>query len=149
VKRPWPWREPREESTDLYPGLVVHDGRVSGSITVGRTRLPLWAFIGWAIRDGFKVAAADYYDDHPEYTNFGEAEMAEFLHCLMEQRGEFGRLILLLADAERCEARGNGKPWWETKRHRKRLVDQMERCIAALSTAPAAVSVSEHPKGER
>jgi hypothetical protein len=47
------WREPSEESVDLYPGLVVHDGRVSGSITTGRSRLPLWAFMFVAIRDGW------------------------------------------------------------------------------------------------
>lgn len=32
------WREPAEESHDLYPGPCVHDNRVSGSITVGRSR---------------------------------------------------------------------------------------------------------------
>ena len=44
-----PWRNPAEESLGLYPGLVVDDGRQSGSITVGQSRLPLWSFIGTAL----------------------------------------------------------------------------------------------------
>lgn len=124
-----PWREPREESANLYPGLVVHDGRVSGSITVGPTRLPLWAFIGWAVEQGFDAAAEDYYSEH-YHEWFGKHDLAIFLSNLMELRGEFGRLLLVLADAER---RDRGRtPWWETKRHRKRVGDQLRRCLEIL-----------------
>ena len=127
-----PWRYPDEESVDLYPGLVVCDGRVSGSITVGRSRLPLWAFIGSAISDGWDAVEAGY--SPTEHYGFTEQDLAGFLYDLLEQRGEFGRLLLVLADAERCERTrgGFGKAWWETKRHRKRVADQLRRCLAAL-----------------
>ena len=49
-------RRPPEDSTDLYPGLSVCDDRVTGSINVRQTRLPLWAFIGTAITDGWESA---------------------------------------------------------------------------------------------
>lgn len=124
-----PWREPYEESVDLYPGLVVHDGRVTGSITTGQSRLPLWAFVSTAIQRGWDEVERGWT---PSDYGWSEEEMALFLYCLLEMRGEFGRLLLVLADAERCEVAGNGNPWWQTKRHRKRVATQMRRCLAAL-----------------
>src|SRR5947199_308825 len=47
------WRNPAVESTDIYPGLVVQDDRVGGSITIRSSRLPLWTLIGTAIREGW------------------------------------------------------------------------------------------------
>lgn len=129
------WREPGEESLDLYPGLVVHDDRVTGSITVGRTRLPVWAFIGEAIREGWGVATEDYYpeDRDPQYHGFDAEAAALFFHCLMEQRGEFGRLILLLADVERASTLR--WDWTQTRKHPARLAVQMRRCLAILEGA--------------
>lgn len=126
-----PWRKPPEESVDLYPGLVVHDDRVSGSITAGRSRLPLWAFISTAMREGWRNVQDDW---NPDGYGWTQEKMSHFLYCLMEQRGEFGRLLLVLADAERVEGkRGYGvKSWWETKRHRKRVGDQLRRCLKVL-----------------
>ena len=94
------WREPAEESVDLYPGLVVHDGRVSGSITVGQSRLPLWALVQTAIRNGWDEVEEGW---SPSDYGWTEKEMAQFLYFLLEMRGEFGRLLLLLANAERVE----------------------------------------------
>ena len=125
------WREPREETVGLYPGLVVSDGRVAGSITVGPTRLPLWAFVGWAIQDGFEVAAADYYND-ADYEEFAKRDLANFLTHLLDLRGEFARLLLVLADEERRDEAKAGRVWWQTKRHRKRVADQLRRCLAVL-----------------
>lgn len=126
------WRDPDEESTDLYPDLVVHDGRVSGSITVGQSRLPVWAFIGSVIRSGWEEAERGWDYIESEYGMTAE-KMAKFIYCLMEQRGEMGRLLLVVADAERCEQqRGDFRPWWRTKRHNKRVADQLRRCLAAL-----------------
>jgi hypothetical protein len=127
-----PWRDPAEES-HLYPGLCLHDGRVSGSITVGCSRLPLWCFIGMPWED--VVDGWDYIEG-PGY-EWTEDKHTAFLHDLMEQRGEFGRLLLVLADAERCErVRGSwNKAWWETKKHRKRVREQLVRCIEALDEA--------------
>ncbi len=125
------WREPNEESTGIYPGLVVCDDRVSGSITVGRSRLPVWAFIGEVIRHGYD-SAEDYDAEDERHGSFSRDDAAAFISHLMEQRGEFGRLILLLADVERREAHGRGVPWWETKRNRKRMAAQLRRCLALV-----------------
>lgn len=118
------WRTPDEESLDLYPGLVVHDGRMSGSITFGVNRTPLWAP---QIR---YVDADDYHI--PEPTTITTAE--DFMRDLLQMRGEFARLLLVLADAERCEQRRDaaGPPWWSTKRHRKRVSEQLRRCLDVL-----------------
>lgn len=126
-----PWREPAEESVDLYPKLVVWDDRVTGSITLGRSRLPLWAFVPMIPGHGWSEAEHSYdlagYDYTPD-------DLAHFLGDLLECRGEFGRLLLVLADAERCERRRQmrGEPWWRTKRHRKRVADQLRRCLAVV-----------------
>lgn len=128
-------REPGEESTDLYPGLVVHDGRVSGSITIGRTRLPMWAVIGTALRAGWDSATEDYYPEQPtpQYHDFDAEAAAAFFYNLTEHRGEFARLILLLADVERAST--PRWDWTETRKHRERLAAQMRRCLALLEAA--------------
>jgi len=134
------WRSPGEESLDLYPGLVVHDGRVTGSITIGRTRLPMWAVIGEVIRQGWHAAEEDYYPEEPtpQYHDFDSDAAAQFFYSLLEHRGEFGRLVLLLADVERCDRGGRHPPWYETKRQRKRLGDQLRRCLAILEAGDRA-----------
>lgn len=129
-----PWRQPAEESADLYPGLVVCDNRVSGSITVGRTRLPLWAFIGEVIRSGWEDAEKSY-----SITEYGMTpeSLAEFLYNLLECRGEFGRLLLVLADAERSERRQRRpipEPWWSRAKQRKKVAAQLRRCLAVVES---------------
>jgi hypothetical protein len=132
------WREPDEESVDLYPGLVVHDGRVSGSITTGRSRLPLWAFMYCAIRDGWEEAERDY---EPSQYGWDAEKAASFIYELMELRGEFARLLLVLAAAERWdrETEGDGDEgpvfpaWWvDSPEIRERVKDQLRRCLACL-----------------
>lgn len=132
---PWPWRTPDEESDDLYPGLVVHDGRQAGSITVGCSRLPLWAFIGVAVTQGWDEVEAGW--SPTEHYGFTADDLANFLHNLLEQRGEIGRLLLVLANAERRE---RSVPWWERKNLRQPVIDQLRRCLAALD--PSATSAA-------
>ncbi len=92
------WRKPHAEGVDLYPGLTVHDGRVSGSITAGQTRLPLWCFAYTAIVDGWSQVEGSW---HPSKYGWDAARFGTFLSDLLEPRGEFGRLLCVLADAER------------------------------------------------
>jgi hypothetical protein len=73
----------RAESLDLHPGLVVHDGRQGGSIT--------------AIHQTWADVEADWSPSR--YTLTAET-MADFLHNLLSVRGEFGRLLLALANAQ-------------------------------------------------
>lgn len=124
------WREPATESDKLYPGLSLNDNRVTGSIVVDHSRLPLWAIVYTAITQGWDEVEHGW--EPGEHYGFKAEDMAEFLYNLLELRGEFGRLLLVLADAERRE-RGLGyKPWWMTKKHRKRVGDQLRRCLACL-----------------
>jgi hypothetical protein len=126
------WRVPAEESIDLYPGLVVNDNRQSGSITFGPTRLPVWAVIGEYATNGWEGVAQGWPVEEYGWDN---DKFQFFLYCLMELRGEFGRLLLVLADAERCENYSGGafrKSWWETKKHRKRVREQLKRCLSIL-----------------
>jgi hypothetical protein len=126
-----PWRVNRTETKD-YPGLFVHDSISSGSI-----RLEGAAAI-WAI-------TADVFEFDWEFLgrNWGKPKMTEdefrsFLHCLMQQRGEFGRLVLVLADVERRSTWN--RAWWETKSQRNRMIKQLQRCIDALVEEEGAAS---------
>ena len=130
-----PWRDPDEESVDLYPKLVVHDGRQAGSITVGRSRLPLWCFIWTAIHHDWENVE-DGWSPTKHY-GYTADDLSGFLHDLLELRGEFARLILLMAAGERSERVSREtwpKPWWEKRNHRKRVADQLRRCLAVLES---------------
>jgi len=136
-----PWREPDEETED-YPGFWVHDGRVSGSITLGPTRLPLWAIIGTLTRHGWAECVrgwGGYSDDAPNAVGgLSEADVSAFLDDLFELRGDFGRLLLVLADAERRERRGGRYPWWQRKMSRHRVATALRRCLAVVEERDAA-----------
>ena len=148
------WRTPDEESVDVYPGLTVHDGRVSGSITIGRTRLPLWAVVGEVIRENWD--SVEYYYGP---TSWSEAEFLTFLANLLDLRGEFARLLCTLADVERlesireetalkgCEGLVDVTPgvpgavqpppsWWQDPELKSRVVDQLKLCLAVLESTP-------------
>lgn len=119
------WRTPAVESHD-YPGLCVHDGRVTGSITAGCSRLPLWAFLPDVVREGWEAVAPDYdADDHIDV-----AKVAAFVYNLLEARGEFGRLLCVLADVERRErTAADDRPWWDHDDLRRRVADQLRCCL--------------------
>lgn len=129
------FRTPAEESADLYPGLVVHDGHVTGSITAGATRLPLWAFVGDIVAAGWEYADTGNYITE---AGLSQEEFSRFLYCLLEMRGEFGRLLLTMANAERSEcARFDGlahdeRPWYRIPAEREPVLAQLRRCVAAL-----------------
>ena len=153
----YPWRDPDEESIDLYPGLVVHDGRHSGSITFGRTRLPVNAVIYDALCSGWDVVEEGWT---PSAYGWDDKKLAHFLHDLLEMRGEFGRLLLVLANAERLEqereetvldahtevtgetvinvspwdpnALRMPPPWWDDPELAAPVVDALRRCLEAL-----------------
>lgn len=116
---------------DLYPKLCVCDGRVTGSITTGRSRLPLWTIIGIMMAQGWE----DVVDSWPEIeADFGwtRDDMADFLYYLLEQRGELARLLLVLADAER-QARLTNDPFWaERPDLRTSVKEQLKRCLEVL-----------------
>lgn len=148
-----PYRVPAEETVDLYSGLVVHDGRQSGSITIGRSRLPLWSIIRTAILcDWDEVERGWSPGEHYGYT---DRDLADFLGDLMELRGEFGRLLLILAAAERYErevidARDELLPWvswWESPEVVDRVRLQLLRCLAELDMPGSDIHVHLYEHG--
>lgn len=154
VPAPYPWRQPDAETED-YPGLVVHDGRQTGSITAGYSRLPLWAFAGIVATHGWEEAEAW----EPGQYGWTAEKHDEFIYNLLEARGEFGRLLCILADVERDEQErtdeklpegiveispwkpeGDGivhlpPAWWQYEPSRTRVVTQLRRCLDALEVS--------------
>lgn len=148
-----PWRTPAAETND-YPNLWVHDGRVSGSITVGQSRLPLWAFSTEAILHGWDTVEASY--EPTAHYGFTAGDFAGFVFHLLNVRGEFARLLLALADAERHEddrtdavldATGEAvvdvtpgregavvlpPSWWEDPQLAAPVIDALRRCLDCL-----------------
>ena len=124
-------RQPAQESADLYPGLCVHDARVTGSITVGRSRLPLWAFVSMVIEDGWEavVSEEDGWPYLEEKYGWTRQKMSDFLYYLVESRGEFGRLLLLMAEVERVKRENDGSPWLHQEDLRLQMREQLQRCL--------------------
>lgn len=111
--------------TNSFPKLMVDDNVVTGSINIRNTRLPLWAIIHTAISEGWEEVEWGW---EPEKRwNYSKQDLAHFLYCLLEQRGEFGRLLLILAKVEELSC------WWENTTARKRVVKQLQRCLDALN----------------
>jgi hypothetical protein len=125
-------RQPAEESADLYPGFVVCDDRVAGSITAGRSCLPVWAFIGTLVRDGWGEAHEAW--QIKTTTGLTKERLSDLLHDLFQARGELGRLLLVLAAAHR-EVDGETAPAWQDQPELCAHVKaQLRRCLEVLET---------------
>lgn len=117
----------RDKRGEHYPGLVVMDGRVTGSVTLGQSRLPLWCLparfdIGWHTGD-------------PNSHGVTDDDLSQFTYNLFEMRKPWARLILTLADEHRMAMRGPG--WFgESKRAKKRLRAALDACLADLESWP-------------
>ena len=126
-------RQPAEETVDLYPGLSVCDDRVSGSITVAQSRLPLWAFIRYVVEDSWEdiVSGDEAYYPGLEAYGWTEEKMSDFLYYLMQCRGEFGRLLLLMAEVNRLSEEKH-RFWMEQDGLPQRMKEQLQRCLATV-----------------
>ena len=132
------WRDPAKQ-TNGFPKLMVNDNCVTGSINVRNTRLPLWAIISTAINEGWGAVEQGWGPEkHYGYT---KEDLAHFLYCLLEQRGEFGRLLLLLASVEKPDYKGD-LAWWDIQSARRRVIRQLERCLDTLRR------IDEHKEAE-
>ena len=118
------WRRKGTRSKG-FPKLMVDDNVQSGSINVRNTRLPLWAIITTAITEGWEQVERGWESEN--HYNYSRHDLAHFLYCLLEQRGEFGRLLMLLAKVERLEC------WWENTNARRRVIKQLQNCMDALN----------------
>ena len=149
-----PFRQPPELSDDLYPGLAVWEKRVTGSLTLKDSRLPLWAIISTAVKQGWDEVERGWGPGDNGYT---ADDLAAFLYDLLEHRGEFARLLCVLADVHRVEAEREHaedkahneavshpggycmcpnrpwvEPWWNQPDLRRRVADQLQRCLATV-----------------
>ncbi len=128
----------QDKVTEDYPGFVVHDDRVTGSITLGPTRMPLWAPISTMIQAGYD-AAVECWPSLPEE---GSPEtIGSFLEDLFQQRKEFGRLLCVLADVERqrrelrslgYKTGGMDLPWYAHPEHVERVRTALQNCLQNL-----------------
>lgn len=122
------WRTSATE-THGFPKLMVNDNVVTGSINIRGTRLPLWAIISTVINEGWESVERGWSPE--KHYGYSRQNLASFLYCLLEQRGEFGRLLLLLASVEKPEYRGD-LSWWEIASVRHRVMKQLQNCLDAL-----------------
>ena len=153
-----PWREPADE-TEGYPNLWVHDGRVTGQITIGQSRLPLSAIIGTVIHQSWEDAEDGWAP--AEHYDFTADDLSSFLYDLLQVRGELARVLLALANAERVESEREDAvlaeyadqdgaimvkvwppgddavelppAWWEDDELRRPVVEALHAALAALT----------------
>ncbi len=133
------WRVPAEESVGLYPKLVVWDRRVAGAITIGQSRLPISSILFQAFHDSWEFTEEEWglaqYD-------FSAEDLIEFLYRLLDVRGEFARLLLMLANAELKEAEDTDSlipadiPWFRNKEIKTAIKEQLLRCVESLEREP-------------
>lgn len=116
----------RDKRGEHYPGLVVMDGRVTGSITLGQSRLPIWC-----IPHGFDIEA---HQMEPTAYGVTDDDLGEFVHRLLEARGNWGRLLCVIADEER--ASGYVPFLYDiSERAKKRLRAALQACLDELDAA--------------
>lgn len=82
-----------------------------------------WACISIIVEDGWEEAVSEengwpYVEEEYEWT---KQKMSNFLYHLAESRGEFGRLLLLMAEVERLEHGDNGPRWYRQEDLRERM----------------------------
>lgn len=111
------------EAKEWYPGLWVWDKRCYGAITIGESRLPLYMFFTGCDPDEWAYA----YDDDAEALRSAQ----HAVRTILDQRGEFARLLLVLADVERRASRRTWT-WWERPKYRAEVAKQLRRCLEAL-----------------
>ena len=127
-------RERSATETEDYPGLIVCDDRVSGSITFGRSRLPLWAIATHDLAKGWDEVEGDF---QPSEFGWDGARFFDFVHHLFDARKEFGRLLCILADVERQDSDHSEDPgapwdWQERDSARQRVLRQLRICTSIL-----------------
>jgi hypothetical protein len=127
--------DPEFTVTEDYPGFVIHNGRVTGSITLGHSRMPLWAPISTMIHAGYQAAVESW----PSLPKEGSAKaIGLFLQDLFQQRQEFGRLLCVLADVERRERetrrKGSRQPWFAHTENVERARATLHNCLQHLDS---------------
>jgi hypothetical protein len=121
----------RDEHED-YPGLIVCNARMAGQITYTRSRLPVSTAFPYVLMGGWAEFEAGWDCIESDYGWTAE-RLGQFLDRLFEHRGEFARLLCVLADVQRVADEADEvdadfwpKSWYE-------MPEQCERVRAALA----------------
>jgi hypothetical protein len=130
-----------DKITEDYPSFIVHDGRVTGSITFGPTRLALRGPIGTMVYAGFSRAVESW----PSLAEQSSPEaLGNFLEDLFQQSKEFGRLLCVLADVERQEREARlgsrepfSPPWYAHAENVERVRASLQSCLQHLEVIAA------------
>jgi hypothetical protein len=166
VNEPYgPWQRPGYDGADIYPPFACDDRMRAGGVNIGSTRQLVHDLLASIMEGGWEWAVESF---GPQACEPGD--YARFLHDLLNVRGEFGRLLLTLAAAERAEndrhdavldeaTGGKGglvnitpgdpeavelpPPWWESPDLIAPVVAQLRRCLAILDDDPEPVTPAE------
>lgn len=146
-----PWRRPGYSGDDIYPPFACDDGMRAGGVNIGSTRQLVHDLTGAILMGGWDEAVDSYGEQACSSDDYGQ-----FLHDLLDMRGEFGRLLLHLAaavrlarerddakiDAHWAEAHPNAAmcdcmavdhlAWHEDPDVYRPVVEQLRRCLAVL-----------------
>jgi hypothetical protein len=117
----------RDKRGEHYPGLVVMDGRVSSSITLGQSRLPIWCIP----HRGFNI---EWHTGSPTAYGVSDDDLARFVFRLLEARGNWGRLLCIIADEERASEHVPFL-YCVSPRAKKRLRAALQACIEELDAS--------------
>ena len=130
------WRDPSEEREE-FPGIWLADNRVSGSITLGRSRLPLWCLVYTLVSEGWPGVEAGWMPgvEAGWMPGHGRDVTSDFLYNLLSQRGEFGRLLCALATAEHLLPEDSDEMWQEIEELAAPVRAQLQRCLDVLDAA--------------
>ncbi len=122
----------RDKRGEHYPGLVVMDGRVSGSITLGQSRLPIWCIPN----NGFDIEA---HQGEPTAYGVTDQDLANFTYRLLDARGNWARLLCVIADEERA-SKHVPYLYAVSGRAKRRLRAALQACIDDLDDEVSSAS---------
>lgn len=152
AERHGPWQRPGYRGDDIYPPFACDDGMRAGGVNIGNTRQLVHDLLWSVVGGGWERAVSDYGEQCCTADDY-----ARFLHDLLDVRGEFGRLLLTFAAAEKAEAdkdeaavskhfaevhpneevcdceTGVYRSWWEDPELSEPVVAQLRRCLDVLT----------------
>lgn len=151
-----PWQRPDYHGDDIYPPFGCWDKMRAGGVNIGNTRQLVHDLIGSILTGGWDQAVSEFGDQACTDDDYGR-----FIHDLLGVRGEFGRLLLTLAAAEKaehdkveadserhfaevhpgshlCDCGGRiPLAWWEDPDLSRPVAEQLRRCIDVLEPTDA------------
>ncbi len=121
------------EITEDYPGLIVHDGRQSGAITIGHTRLPISAVMSTIVAEGWSGFEKGWGPVAENYDGYMAVDLSRFLGDLFDVRKEVARLVLSIANWNRGREDSETGEWLPPDAETEdQLRDALVACLESL-----------------